>query len=619
MAKAARRATQHPRAQRRTVGRPTRLALLAILVLGALLRIGYLHEVSQQPDFDHPLVDAGFHDYWARGLAFGEWQPPFGDPDPKVRSSPFIRPPGYPYLLALTYKMTGGGYVGARIVQMAFGLVNVVLGFLLGRRLFGPLPGLITAALIATYPFSIYFDGELQATTLATTLLLLQTLVQGTWLQGITWRRSLLTGALIGLGALVRPNFLILLPTAMVWSLWQLQAHRPWRRFIRGAAGLLAGCALVLLPSAARNYAASGELVPITFLGGINFYIGNNPDADGLPPQTIPGLGDYRTCYDFPALMRNMEAQTGRKVGYGEFSSILAGRGLAWVRENPGRAALLTWHKALLFWGPVEISNNKEVELERENSAVLRILPWNFPFLLGLALLGAVSLVLRRGRTEQAATDAIDAIDAISTRRRALLWLVVLTILGWFASILPFIVASRYRAPMVPLIMVLSAWGVHTVWAAVRARRWPAVASWTGLGTGLVLLASVNAAGYEVNRARWHYSRGYIHAYDHEWAQAIEELSAAIRIQPDYAAAYIDLGAALQGAGRLDEATRVLRRAVELDPGSATANYNLAAVLASRGQFDESREFLRRALILDPGHRGAKQALEYIERMPTGK
>ena len=48
--------------------RPTALLLL-ILAAGLLVRAGYLAERVQAPDFDAPLKDAAFHDYWARALS----------------------------------------------------------------------------------------------------------------------------------------------------------------------------------------------------------------------------------------------------------------------------------------------------------------------------------------------------------------------------------------------------------------------------------------------------------------------------------------------------------------------------------------------------------------------
>ena len=41
------------------------------------------------------------------------------------------------------------------------------------------------------------------------------------------------------------------------------------------------GAAAALAPVTLRNWKAGGRFIPVTAHGGINFYIGNNPGADG--------------------------------------------------------------------------------------------------------------------------------------------------------------------------------------------------------------------------------------------------------------------------------------------------------------------------------------------------
>ena len=49
--------------------------LALILLVAACLRGGFLFERAAAPDFAQPEIDAGFHDDWARSLAFSEWEP----------------------------------------------------------------------------------------------------------------------------------------------------------------------------------------------------------------------------------------------------------------------------------------------------------------------------------------------------------------------------------------------------------------------------------------------------------------------------------------------------------------------------------------------------------------
>ena len=79
------------------------IILTLILLFGFVLRISYLSQIYNARDFSAPLVDAGFHDYWARAIISGDWTPPEGSEDPQISIKPYLRPPGYPYFLALNY------------------------------------------------------------------------------------------------------------------------------------------------------------------------------------------------------------------------------------------------------------------------------------------------------------------------------------------------------------------------------------------------------------------------------------------------------------------------------------------------------------------------------------
>jgi serine/threonine-protein kinase len=68
----------------------------------------------------------------------------------------------------------------------------------------------------------------------------------------------------------------------------------------------------------------------------------------------------------------------------------------------------------------------------------------------------------------------------------------------------------------------------------------------------------------------------------------------AIDLKPDYTMAHFELGNALWKAGRLDEAAAAFRRAIGLKPDFAAPHCNLGLVLRQQGQFAPSLAALRR-------------------------
>ncbi len=83
-------------------------------------------------------------------------------------------------------------------------------------------------------------------------------------------------------------------------------------------------------------------------------------------------------------------------------------------------------------------------------------------------------------------------------------------------------------------------------------------------------------------------------------ADAVELLERATP-RLDRAAAWSDLGRALNNLRRLPEAEAAFRRALELDPADAELHDRLGHVLRSRDRIDEALETFREATLLDPG------------------
>ena len=81
---------------------------------------------------------------------------------------------------------------------------------------------------------------------------------------------------------------------------------------------------------------------------------------------------------------------------------------------------------------------------------------------------------------------------------------------------------------------------------------------------------------------------------------AILQFREALEIDPHYAAAHYNLGLALAGRGQVDEAIAQYRKTLEIKPDYVAAHNNLGTALAGRGQADEAIEHYRKALEINP-------------------
>jgi tetratricopeptide (TPR) repeat protein len=84
----------------------------------------------------------------------------------------------------------------------------------------------------------------------------------------------------------------------------------------------------------------------------------------------------------------------------------------------------------------------------------------------------------------------------------------------------------------------------------------------------------------------------------------------ALRLQPNFAEAYNNLGATLANRGRVTEAISHYTAALRLQPNYIKARLNLGVLFARQGQFVEAREQFAEVLRLDPTHTAARQFLD---------
>ncbi len=85
-----------------------------------------------------------------------------------------------------------------------------------------------------------------------------------------------------------------------------------------------------------------------------------------------------------------------------------------------------------------------------------------------------------------------------------------------------------------------------------------------------------------------------------EYDRAVDLISRAIAVKPDYADAHINLGAALIATTRFEEALASLGQALALAPDSAEAHSNMGVALMKLDRPDEAIESYRRAIEIRP-------------------
>lgn len=570
---------------------PGRALLLLILLGAAVLRVAYLAQIMHEPDFSAPLLDPQLNDYWARAVVTGDWSPPAHAPDPLIRTTPYGRPPGYPWILAAIYRVFGTSYLVPRLVQFGVGLLNILLAYALGRRMFGTAAGLVAACLAGFSWNVIYFEGELNSPVFEVLfmLLLLHALVRVKDTGRSTW--ACLAGALMGAAALIRPNVLLVGVAVIVWLCCSCRRSALSR--LRNAALFGLCAAAVVAPVVVRNYRVSGDFVLISYYGGVNAYIGNNPMSTGdnakIPDlHAISGMDSW-DCFTYPAVVRGMGRVRGVvDLSLADASAYFYERASQFWAGQPTAALKLTLRKALLFWGPLEVSDSKIVEMAHRENPVLNRLP-GFPWMAALGLLGIAYLVVCCRKT-----------DGPARRSREAAGLLSMLVVAGFLSILPFFIAGRYRVVVAAPLLLLSGYGIAGVIELWRAGRRRSAVFLVLAATAMLVAAHVPLAAYTPDLARGHLLRGIASGRQGDGAGAIAEFKEALRLDPGSSEAYLRLGYEYGLAGDYDRALSHYRKSVWLAPEYGLGWNNLGFELARRGAKLEAEQAYRRAAALNP-------------------
>jgi tetratricopeptide (TPR) repeat protein len=178
-------------------------------------------------------------------------------------------------------------------------------------------------------------------------------------------------------------------------------------------------------------------------------------------------------------------------------------------------------------------------------------------------------------------------------------------------SVVLFFCTARYRAPILPPLILLAVYAVFEGVRAVNHKRWKAI----GIGSVVLALAAalvyVAPEGKQYRNDAFAYLRlGTAYARKDRLDQAGQCYRKAVEIAPFFLTAHFKLGTLLRHAGQLDEAIAEFRAALatpksmrltgETDVRVAQVHYNLGQALEERGDRREAQEHYRTALRLDP-------------------
>jgi 4-amino-4-deoxy-L-arabinose transferase-like glycosyltransferase len=377
------------------------VALLAIALVALAVRVVFVLVVD--PKLPDP-GDATAYHLLANNLADGHgYIRPFDFRILDVARPTAEYPPLFPALLAVP-SFLGATSVDAQRLFLCFvGTGTVVLIGLLGRRVGGPVVGVIGAAIAAVYPMLFLSEAVLMAESVYVLIVTAALLLAYRAADTPSPLRFAALGLVIGLSALTRAEglfFAVMLVIPLAISLRSLAAKR--RVMLAGVA--IGVSVLVVVPWTIRNAVRLHAFVPIsnnigTAVDGANCDLTYSGSQIGLWRETFSQFGD--SARRRPQAEACFEGFDIRRRGFEEAEVANAHRsdGITYAREHLGRAPLVVAVRELRTWGLY--APRQQIDFEslegrpKRWQAVGTVMYW---VLLPLAVAGAILLLRRRVR-----------------------------------------------------------------------------------------------------------------------------------------------------------------------------------------------------------------------------
>lgn len=336
--------------------------------------------------------------------------------------------PVYPIVLAVVYHLFDSHLSSwiIKFIQAIFSSVTCVIIYLVALKLFSQRVATIAGFISVIYPVFIFNTQSIIPETLFTFWLALSVLYLIRLKQTLYLKHQVIVGILIGITLLISN---VAVPMVPFVGIWLLTLNGTWDERFKRFLMVMATAFLIVSPWLARNYIAFREFPLMKTSAGINFWLGNNPDATGTFFQQSGERMEFNLPKPAPEDFNLSETEQDKKL-YNE--------AMTYVKDNPMHFARLFLKKLYYFlWFPPDNLMSTEGRLYKKLFKV----PYGFILMSGAA---GVILFLRRNAKET-----------------FLLCAIIFSVVVLYAI---FIVGHiRYRMPIEPYMILFAAFAIGSL------------------------------------------------------------------------------------------------------------------------------------------------------------
>jgi Tfp pilus assembly protein PilF len=558
------------------------ILLGSVIVLAFVLRFWNVIAIGDG-FYANFLSDASTYRLWASKIAAGST---YGGPA-------FPMGPLYPYFLALCLNL-GFSFYTVLFLQAIFGVVVVFNIYIVSKRLYGSKAGLISAIMAALYAPFVFYDGLLLSESLQLALMSVAlVLIIPPKAGEIRLIRYFAAGILIGFTALGRGTILIFPVFVVMYWLFKFfkTGVKRRRRYIIRSAVILLGIFCGILPATIHNI-SNGEYVPISSNFGINFYIGNNPDAKGSyeEPRGLNLSSDFTG-------RQIAEKESGRQLKSSEVSKFWSDRAYGYIAEKPMTFLGGLFTKLWLYLWYFDIPQAESIQIHHRFSPAFWVLPSGYWFILITGILGM--LLLKKDERDR---------------------LLILLLLAGIAGSTIFFVIGRFKLSGSMALLIFSGGAIYNIYCGVREKD---KKNLIRIITILVLTSFLLFLPRHISRqnkiASAYDNVGISYYFKNQPDEAIWWYRRAIEVQPGHSGALNNIGGYFYTRQRPDSAIYYFHKSIQSDSTDDKAYQNLGRTFQNLGMIDSAYYYYRKAKSFSDYGVDADRALRELDHLTSVK
>jgi tetratricopeptide (TPR) repeat protein len=546
---------------------------LFLLVL--LLRLRSLDRLTHSPLLMPSRGDMHFYNDWAIQILHGQFIQPLA----------FYGLPGYAYFLAGVYKIFGENPFVPGLLQAVLDAATAVLIFsicseIVSRR--GSTSSSPTAALnldprtigvMAALGWAFFVPAQAYAIVLMPTAWFVFVFWLAVWRIVRTPRTAecFFLALLIGITASAVATVLAVVP--LVFAAVFLELKRKWRQLMIRVAILILGLVIGTSPCWIHNYFIAHDPVTLSAHSGINFWIGNNPQANGYP-RFPPGLRAGQAAMLQDSIDR-AEVVAGHSLKHADVSRYWSDQTRNYIRAEFGNWLKLIARKLRNFWSAFQYDDLSIITILREQEVI-------FPGLyFGVIAALAIPGILFAFRTFPLSR-----------------WILSALLTSMFALLAVFI-TERYRLVTVPGLLIFAAVGLSILWTKIVSRELASAA----VCVALLLASTLFVAWPQRDPSLWAldaYNAGWQALESNNLELAEKKLAIAHAYVPDNSETLFALGNLRLAQNNPKSAAIFYREVLMIDGRHKGAFNNLGVIAFDATDYDAAELWFRRAADVDP-------------------